>query len=180
MTSASVLLSPALVMACRALLRIGPLPFHAQQFYQLKQAGCCHLINVSGLEVQQFWPAQLNVLFHIHHYSFSDVFSVPKQHSLLSTPVSAQQYQQQVAAVEQAAFAAAVSQVEQCLQRGESMFLFCQKGRGRSPAVALAALMHSLQLPLPTAAALVQQLHPPAQLSTMSASAGLWYLEHTS
>jgi hypothetical protein len=168
--------SPALLMACRGMLRIGTATASARFFYELKHLGYQHIIDVSGLDTWAFWPRDLTRLFEVSHFAFSDVFSVPVKHSVLQHKISPALYQKHVAITEQQAFAAAVTQAIFCLsQRREGVYLCCQQGHGRSPAVALAALMFGLELPLPTALALVKTIHPTARFTEMSVSASLWY-----
>lgn len=178
MVCASSTVSPALLMACRGMLRIGTATVSARFFYELKYLGYQHIIDVSGLDTWAFWPRDLTRLFNVSHFVFSDVFSVPAKHSVLQHKLSSFPYQKHVTAPEQQAFAAAVTQANLCLsQRREGVYLCCQQGHGRSPAVALAALMSGLDLPADIALTLVKTLHPHARLTEMSISASLWYKE---
>jgi hypothetical protein len=178
MVCASSGVSPALLMACRGMLRIGTATVATPFFYELKCQGYQHIIDVSGLGTWAFWPRDLTRLFDVSRFAFSDVFSVPAKHSLLPLKTSPILYQKHVLIAEQQAFAAAVTQASFCLaQRREGVYLCCQQGYGRSPAVALATLMSGLDLPTETALALVKALHPHSRLTEMSVAASLWYKE---
>ncbi|OUD13079.1 dual specificity protein phosphatase family protein [Thioflexithrix psekupsensis] len=179
MVCASSGVSPALLMACRGMLRIGTATVSASFFYELKCLGYQHIIDVSGLGTWAFWPRDLTRLFEVSRFSFSDVFSVPARHSLLPSKISPILYQKHVLIAEQQAFAAAVAHARICLiQQREGVYLCCQQGYGRSPAVALATLMSAFDLPTETALTLVKTLHPHARLTEMSIAASLWYRTH--
>lgn len=169
------MLSRARLAFGRNLLRVGPLPSH-DKLTGLWQAGVRQLVNVSGVDLGEVHPPRYWSEFELAQFSFVDIFSAEQ-------PLPPEQAEQQVnpalyldaaGANEREQFLTAVQITAAALARRQPTFLFCHRGRGRSPTVAAAALRRITGAPLTDVWQAVFDIQPRAQLSRISLAAVRW------
>lgn len=174
-------------MALRQQLQIGGLP-SPKELREMGQQGCLTLVNVSGLQLAQMYPAQVLAGFDLHEFAFSDLFSRSLPGASGATGVAeaaAAQHDEPGAFVaaftpeQQEQFRQSVVSLRKQLASYRSIYLFCHYGIGRSPAVALAALRSVWGMPLQQAISTVRSLRPQAHISALSVSASNWVQART-
>ena len=156
-------------------LRIGVLPSESQLDGLLKQ-GFRRLINVYGVPLTDIYPQRHWPQFTVSDFVFADVFSQAEATEVCCASGDRQEdlYLARTDAGQRWQFLAAVAALTDCLRRRQPCYVFCQKGRGRSPAVAAAALLSAFHLPLAEALTVVQRLRPQACLTEVSIAAAIW------
>ncbi len=154
-------------------LRIGGLP-SPQELREMGQSGCLTLVNVSGLQLAQMYPAQVLAGFDLHEFAFSDLFShgAPGTHGPWADDPGA--FVAAFSPEQQEQFRLSVVSLRKQLASYRTVYLFCHYGIGRSPAVALAALRSVWGMPLQKAIDAVRSLRPQAHISALSVSASHW------
>jgi len=167
------MLSARLLMATRGRVRIGSLP-SKPLLRELDSAGFRRYLNLSGVDLQTVYPSLPSVPSRL--FSLNDVFSYPSTHI---KPI-AQDYLRYSPEGQPLIFLQAVIALRTWLAEGQTVYVFCYRGEGRSPAVALAALRGYFQLPLNTAQELVQKLRPQARITAMTLAAAEWVNNETS
>lgn len=156
--------------ALRRQLEIGGLP-DREGLKQLHTQGFRRLVNVSGADVRDLYPAPLLRGFQVFQpeQGFRDIFSTyqavsayPSTYIALSTES------------ERCAFLSAVHQLRKHLRGGAPVYAFCRCGVGRSPTVSMTALALHWRIAPGAAAELIVQIRPQARLSALSHAAAEW------
>lgn len=158
------------------LLKIGGLP-SLRELALAHQAGYDCLINVSGVDLQAFFPAELLEPFTLSQYIFSDIFSrlgkIDGQFKFNDINVDA--YTALAIPADREQFFLAAQCLAMSLAAGHRTYLFCHRGQGRSPVVAGAAMaMLSAGLDYKELYQSLINIHPQAHLSPISFAAITW------
>ena len=159
---------------------IGSLP-SPKELDNLKSNAVKNLINVSAVALVTLYPTYRFDGFSIAEFSFPDIFSAKASaldNSQIDQISSAHLYTKITQHDERASFLEAVRTVTSSLRRQEPTYLFCHRGIGRSPTVALAAFCCALDLPLQQSIKLTKTIRPAAKLSTISVAATRYALMH--
>lgn len=133
------------------------------------------VVNVSGIHLREVYSDRLPQSLELLEFPFSDVFSeagaCPTAAALTLTVI---EFATLVRLPGRRAFAGAVAATAACLEQDLRVHVCCYRGRGRSPAVAWAALVLSGRASLDQAQQWVMRIRPEAQLTVASLSAVQW------
>ncbi len=156
-------------------MQISSLP-SLQDLQSWQDHGFRHLLNVSGIDINDLYPRSTLAAFSIKQVSFADIFSagIPLDKYTSITAVTAHLYAQKATEQDQTAFLQAVQSLLIALQSYTPICVFCHRGQGRSPLVVAAALQQFHQIHVSKAIASTQALHPEAQFTDISLSALYW------
>ena len=156
-------------------LQISSLP-SLQDLQSWQHHGFRHLLNVSGIDINDLYPRNTLAAFSIKQVSFADIFSIgiPLDKHIADTATTTDGYAQMATEQDQTAFLQAVHSLLIPLQSYTPICVFCHRGQGRSPLVVAAALQQLHQIQASEAIASTQALHPEAQFTDISLSALYW------
>lgn len=158
-------------------LRIGGIPTRAD-LKMLSGAGIQQLINVSGVGLGQIYADDALDTFTLNEFFFSDVFSEGRTlNPAILEIMSAAAFCEAMSETMRAEFIAAVQVVGDCLCGEKAIYLFCHRGVGRSPAVAVAALVYAMHVAVSDAIAMVMQVRGCAEITEMTLSSVSYALE---
>jgi hypothetical protein len=153
-----------------------PGPDHLQA---LERAGFRRLINLSGVDLAEIYGHQALADFQSERFVFADVFScgnlIPPI-GLGNEPPKMDEapYLASASKTERQQFLAAILATNRALSEGDPVLVFCDRGIGRSPVVALAALLCRGHHDLMAGLHCIAQLQPRAVVTEMSLSALAW------
>ena len=144
------------------MLSIGSLP-SADELKRLSERGFYTLVNVSGVSLDELFPADFLSSFKRYEFRFRDAFS-----DLNLTSAQWQQFQR----TDMIEVMRAVERLSELVRLDYAVHIFCHQGLSRSPLVAAAALMNTFQLSAHEAMQEILRKQPRAQFSARSS----WYL----
>jgi hypothetical protein len=147
-----------------------------QQLLILQARGFKHLLNISGIDLQQLYSPQQLANFTLQQFYFRDVFSMGMtlQFEQIEQINSAVYYTQTTEA-ERMQFFAAVQQLIDWLNEKIPTYVFCQQGIGRSPCVLAAALTHCYQPQAHELFKIIKFLNSNALITANSYAAIQWF-----
>lgn len=157
------------------LLHISALP-SLKELQGWQSCGIRYLLNVSGVDIFDIYPAGVLEFFTITQVTFADVFTPGNA----LTPVDAVQsistdvYLQVSTEDQRRALLTAVHVLIAELQKQTPICVFCHRGQGRSPLVVAAAFQQFYHEPINQAITRTRALHAPAQFTDISLSALQW------
>jgi predicted protein tyrosine phosphatase len=160
------------------LLHISSLP-SLQDLQAWQHNGIRSLLNVSGININDLYPANVLASFDIAQMTFADVFS---NGILVNTytpieAVSTDAYLQLTTEAHRLALLAAVQTLVEHLKTQTPICVFCHRGQGRSPLVAAAAAQQVYRESFSEAIARTQLIRPAALFTDISLSALQWCIE---
>jgi len=157
------------------LLHISALP-SLKDLQEWQSRGINYLLNVSGVDIFDIYPAGVLKFFTIMQVTFADVFTsgnfLTAADAIEST--SADAYLQVSTEDQRRALLTAVHILITQLQKQTPVCVFCHRGQGRSPLVVAAAFQQFYQESISQAIARTRSLHAPAQFTDISLSALQW------
>jgi predicted protein tyrosine phosphatase len=161
----------------QALLKIGMVPSR-QELERLKQSGYSHWVNLSGVNITETYPSSLLTHLQITSFQFIDVFSGGNDiiNNAQLKHISPDLYTELTSKEEQNQLLHAVRTVVTHLEQAQLTYVFCYQGRGRSPAVAVAALQQIFRLPLESVLNIVYRLRPQACITDRTIAANKWVM----
>lgn len=140
--------------------------------------GIRYLLNVSGININDIYSAQVLAPFDIVQMTFADIFT--KGVAVTDVPIetiSSDAYIQLSTIEQQQALLAAIQALVLQLQQGTPSCVFCHRGQGRSPLVVAAAFQQFYRKSIAEAIARTRIIRPPALFTDISLSALQWCAE---
>jgi hypothetical protein len=162
------------------LLHISSLP-SLKDLQALENNGISSLLNVSGVNIEDIYPAKALDAFDLVQIPFADIFTmgaVVHIEAVINT-LSSGPYLKLTTEEQRLALLTAVKTVVEQIKSQTPTCVFCHRGQGRSPLVVAAALQRFYHESIAQAIDRTLIIRPPALFTDISLSALQWCAEQT-